>query len=225
MEARARGDQRDAATNAESRGEGELIAIGDASRVKRLALVCVFCVALLLVLTYINFPVGRVIAAFALIGAAVAGWLVVFEGGTIISHALNGAARRNFNIAMAIAIPAITSLWFLRGSSSFDFCTAFNLLASPSAWVILFLLAAVGWGAADQMDRQHSFRGFLIASTVLWIIHAAPEGTWCVDSEDDPNYCASETSPINSASHFGGFVTEVTAIYSAMALKLTRSKP
>jgi hypothetical protein len=199
-------------------------------QLKRVILGFAACVFLLFIVTKgaTKFQSGfmGVVAGIALIGAAIMGWRIIFDGGTLISHRLEGDARRAFNYAASVVVPASASIWFLQGVAPSDIRVSLEgLLLSWSSWVLLGFLVAIAWSAADQIDSQHFFRGLFIAATILWVVHAAPPGSLHSSDDDDWYYEDTEDDDQpNPANQFVLFVVQTTAVYGAILLKHGRTK-
>jgi hypothetical protein len=112
----------------------------------------------------------RLMHAFALLGLVATGWQFLFYGSTAISMSLVGVARSRFQIAVAVVVPLLLSLYFIKDSTSVTLQGVVGHMFSPWFLIPLGIIAYVSWAAADQLDVEHPFRGFLSACAVLFVI-------------------------------------------------------
>lgn len=135
-----------------------------------------FPAVIVLIAIYIPMPftwaasllsIAGVIAGLMLIVGA---WLFVFHGCTAISASLEGPARRWFQVAVSAVVPVLlglANLFFVKDVSSISLQDAARQLVGVDALAGLMVIALISWFAADELDRKHPFRGFLVASAGL----------------------------------------------------------
>lgn len=112
----------------------------------------------------------KLLTAFVLLALAAASWKFVFHGATAVSMSLSGSRRNLFRIAVATAFPLVLSWYFIKDTPSVTASDVIGPMASPWLLLPIALIGYVSWAAGEQLDQQHPFRGFLIASTVLFVI-------------------------------------------------------
>lgn len=169
------------------------------------------------------------LSALAFISVVIGGWLVMFDGLTLISNRLSGPSKQHFNIIVAIAVPLVASLYFLKETSTFTFLGVFGAVLTPYVLIPVVFISAISWAAADQMDRENPIRGFLIAATILWVLSASVYyGVNFTNDDDDYGSSYSESDntldPKQTGRAFGQYVTYVAISYGAMIAKLRQNE-
>jgi hypothetical protein len=114
----------------------------------------------------------KIIAVIAMLGLAGNGWLFLFHGSTVISMLQQGKRRLLFQIFISILTPIPFSIYFLKDTQSITLEGINVFLFQEWTWS-LFSIGFVGyfsWLVAKYLDKDHPFRGFVIASTVFFVI-------------------------------------------------------
>jgi hypothetical protein len=106
---------------------------------------------------------------FGYIGACISGAFLLCDGAFLIASRLSLQNRRPFTIVVALAVPLLLSLYFLKGTAVITFDVIFGHF---SPWLLLpvLIVSFVSWGAADQINLENPIRGLLIAALVLWVL-------------------------------------------------------
>jgi hypothetical protein len=73
-----------------------------------------FGIASAVLLGIVFFVPVKIIQVFALLGLAATGWQFLFHGATSLSMSLVGIARRRFQITVAVVVPLLLSLYFIK---------------------------------------------------------------------------------------------------------------
>jgi phosphoglycerol transferase MdoB-like AlkP superfamily enzyme len=187
-----------------------------------------FGIASAILLGIIIFIPFKIAKALSLIGFAVTGWRFIFHGSTAVSLALEGVARHKFQIFISVALPTLLSLYFIKDTAV---VTVEGLLGHMrSIWFFLpiGIITYVSWTAADQLHREHPFRGFLIACAVIFVL--CYMGHHGIYSEHDDYTDTSSTYIDKEAAqrarstgrYFGQFWVYITVSYGAMLIKMHR---
>jgi|SRR6185437_9423605 len=183
------------------------------------------CIAVLLAVQL------TVLKAFALIGVAVSGWLLVYHGATSASYRLTGAARFWFSVVASVAFPALLSFYFLRGAHAFSWANAIRPVLSPWFLLPVVVIGAASMGAAEQMDRDHPVRAYLIAALVLWCLcFTGYNGIRLGGNDYDDYYDDTYQDPAQIAAdqeggrYFGQFIAYVAISYGAMTFKIVKMR-
>lgn len=152
-------------------------------------------------------------------------WLFIFHGATIVSLHLGGTRRTCFQIAVSLAFPMVLSLYFIHDVSMLSLKNAAETI--NSAWLLIpvAFIGYMSWVGADQLNRDHPFRGFLIASTIVFFI--CYFGHHGIYYEGDPERGArfiiyyKEVSGISAQSggYFILYLMYVAVSYGAMLLR------
>jgi hypothetical protein len=184
--------------------------------------------AILLVLILLV-PV-KIVKAFALLGIAVTGWQLLFHGSTAISMTLEGEARRRFQVGVSLAVPGLLSLYFIKGATLVTFDGIFGHMLSAWYLIPLGIIGYVSWVAANQLDDQHPFRGFLIAVAVLFVIcfmgYNGIYSAYDDYTESSSTYIDREAAKraAETGRYFGQFLVYVAVSYLAMLFKMHRRR-
>jgi hypothetical protein len=187
-----------------------------------------FGIASAVLLGIVFFVPVKIIQAFALLGLAGTGWQFLFHGSTAVSMSLMGVARRRFQIAVAVGVPLFLSLYFIKGATSIKLQGVVGHMFSPWFLIPLGLIAYVSWVAADQLNAEHPFRGFLIACTVIFVIcfmgHNGIYSEYDDYTESSSMYINKEAAKraAQTGRYFGQFLVYVLVSYVAMLIKLLR---
>lgn len=171
------------------------------------------------------------IQVFAILGLAVTGWQFLFHGSTVVSMKLDGLRRQLFQILIAVAFPLVLSLYFIKDVSTLSF---YGLFGHMFSWWFLIPIAIIGyisWAGADQLDEMHPFRGFLIASGVLFAIcFMGHLGIYSeVDDYTEESYFLRDKEAakeaVQTGRYFGQYFIYVLVSYATMLAKRYRRTP
>lgn len=190
-----------------------------------------FGIAFAILLGIVLFVPSLGIKALAQVGLAVTGWQFFFLGSTIISLSLGGTARRHFQIAVIVIFPLLLSLYFLKDVTSFTLLGVTGAMVTPWVLIPLGLIAYFSWSSVDFMDKEHPFRGFVIACTIIFVVSYL--GYHGYASEEDYSgeattvYLDKEKAKLAAERglYWGQFLTYVVVSYVAMLLKIMRNRP
>jgi len=170
---------------------------------------------------------GMIVGACAILFGVLAGSQFVFHAATMVSMALHGRRRTQFQIAVSLAVPAALALFL---ASRADDVPVETLLAMLTPWLLvpLGVIAWVCWFAGGQLNRDHPFRGFIIAAAILGVLclfwSAGMISVSDYDGEGSSLYLDPEKA--KRAKEIGEyvwrFVLYVTTAYLALFLKLKR---
>lgn len=182
-------------------------------------------VVLLAVVLLVPVPI---IKAFAMLGLAATGWQFLFQGSTAISLTLEESRRQQFQIVISLAVPAVFSLYFIKDTPTVTLQGVIGHMFSVWFFLPLSIIGYVSWLAADQLDKEHPFRGFLIACTVIFVICFT--GYHGIHDEYDEYTESSVTYTDKDAAkaaaqtgrYFGQFLLYVAVSYGAMLLKFRK---
>lgn len=137
-----------------SNGSTPLSITKEKAKAKSSAIVCAISLAVVFLI-----PIG-VIKGIAFLVCAVTGWQLLFHGSTAISMSLGGTARLVFQIAVAVMLPLLLSLYFIKDARAFTLEDAFNRMFSLRFLIGSGIVGLFSWGLADLLDPEHRFRGF-----------------------------------------------------------------
>jgi len=112
---------------------------------------------------------GFIVGAFAALMVAIGGARFIFDGSTIISMSLDGWRRTWFQVAIALAVPVGFVLILASCADAVPLATLWRML-TPWLLIPLGIIAWVSWYFGGHLNRDHPFRGFLIAATVLGVL-------------------------------------------------------
>ncbi len=129
----------------------------------------------------------KIIAVIAMLGLVGNGWLFLFHGSTVISMLQQGRRRLLFQIFISILTPILFSIYFLKDAQSITL-EGINMFIFQSWTWLLFsigIIAYVSWLVAKYLDRDHPFRGFVIASTTLFVLCFAGQHNIRFGNDDD----------------------------------------
>jgi len=133
-----------------------------------LAAIC----ALITAFWFIPFLPFKIIAVIAMFGLVGNGWLFLFHGSTVISMLLQGRPRLLFQIFISIVTPILFSIYFLKDVQSITVEGINVFIFKGWIWVLppIGIVGYFSWIASKYLDRNHPFRGFIIASTIIFVI-------------------------------------------------------
>lgn len=155
-------------------------------------------------------------------------WLLLFHGTTWISLRLQGHQRKAFQIAVALVVPLALSLYFLHRTPRIE--AAGMLEPMLNAWFLfpIVIIGYLSWFAADQLDREHPFRGFLVAAAVLFVIclfgYYGIHSEYDERSESSFRYIDEEAAALaaQSGRYFAQYLVYVAIAYGAMLAKVKK---
>lgn len=109
----------------------------------------------------------RVLALFLTVGA---GAQFVFQGATLASHALQGQRRRQFQVGVSLAAPVLFITFLVSRVDAVPLNTLWGILTHPWLIVPLAIITTASWYAGGVLDREHPFRGFVVAATIFAVL-------------------------------------------------------
>lgn len=112
---------------------------------------------------------GVIVGGLALFVTVVAGAQSVFQTATLASHALQGQRRRQFQVWMSLGVLVLFWMFLVSRVDGVPVETLQGIL-TPWLVVPLGIIATVSWYAGGALDREHPFRGFVVAATVLAVL-------------------------------------------------------
>ena len=112
---------------------------------------------------------GVIVGGLALFVALVAGAQSAFQTATLASHTLHGERRRHFQVWMSVGAPILFGMFLVSRVEAVPVDTLLDIL-TPWLLVPLAIIGTVSWYAGGALDREHPFRGFVVAATVLAVL-------------------------------------------------------
>src|SRR5262245_145416 len=112
---------------------------------------------------------ATIVGALALIVVVIAGSQFVFHGATIVSKALAGRRRTRFQAAVSVAVPVFVLLLLIGRVDAVPLATLREIV-TPWLVVAVGIVAWVCWFTGPLLDREHPFRGFVIAAGALGLL-------------------------------------------------------
>ncbi len=168
---------------------------------------------------------GVIVGAFAIIFVVLAGSQFFFHGSTMVSLALDGRRRTQFQIAVSLAVPIGLAFFLARRADAVPVDALWSML-TPWLLVPLGFIAWVSWVAGGQLNVEHPFRGFLIAAAIIaglcwwWSMGMATES----DSDGEGSYTYLDPEKAKRAKETGEYVWKfliyVACAYLVLFLKL-----
>jgi hypothetical protein len=113
--------------------------------------------------------VGMFVGALGLFVAVLAGSGFLFFGATMVSMALEGRRRTQFQVAVSLAAPGAVA-FFLASRTDDVPLETLHTIVTPWLLVPLGIIGWVCWFSGDLLDLEHPFRGFLIATAVFAVL-------------------------------------------------------
>jgi hypothetical protein len=141
---------------------------------------------------------------------------------------LVGVARRRFQIAVAVVVPLLLSLYFIKDATSITLQGVIGHILSPWFLIPPGIITYVSWVAADQLSQDHPFRAFLITCAVLFVIcfmgHNGIYSEYDGYTESSSMYIDKEAAKraAEKGRYLGQFLVYVVVSYAAMLTKLLR---
>lgn len=170
---------------------------------------------------------SRGLAALLCIPLACTGWLFLFHGSTVISMRLQGGARRRFQVVVAVLVPLGLSLFFLHEANESSFSQMVRTFWTPWLLLPLVVFGYISWQSANQLDRDHPFRGFIIASVVLFVFclfgYLGIYSEYDQQTETSMQYIDKEAAreARETGRYFVQYLLYVTTCYAALLAKRT----
>jgi hypothetical protein len=114
-------------------------------------------------------------AIWALLGLLISAWQLMFHGLSAVALALAGIRRATFQIVAVLVIPLFVSAYFFIDA---DLTVANARLTFPQlgVWFVVAVVGYISWSAATKLDSDLPFRGFLIATTTLFVLTVVYSG-------------------------------------------------
>lgn len=168
---------------------------------------------------------SSLVKLLALIALPYTAWLFYFHGTTWVSFLLQDNKKRIFQVGVAILTPALLSLYFLRHTPEFTFQVTFGPLLNP--WFLL--PCAFIWFFSKilsrVLDRQHPFRGYLIASVIIFIFCLYGFSGIALDAENGTSYADEEFAKLaaSTAKYFGQYLLYVAVSYLSLLRGMRKS--
>jgi hypothetical protein len=168
---------------------------------------------------------AAIVGSLALLLVAGAGGQFLFHMATLVSKALDGRRRAWFQVAVSLGAPLAFTVILVSRTDAVPLATLWRIL-SPWLLVPLAIIGWVCWAAGGQLSREHPFRGFVIAATVLgvlcffWSAGMVSESDY--DGEGSSLYLDPERARRARATgeYVWRFVLYVTTAYLALLLRL-----
>ena len=172
---------------------------------------------------------NAVVKALAFLIIAGPGSRAAFHVATLISIRLSGTARRAFQVAIAIIVPMVLSIYFIKDAEQITLHGVAGNVLTPWFLVPLAIVSAFGWAGAEILDNEHPFRGYLIGVGVLFVLTWMAHNGMSFSSNDYGEngggpYFGREAVAIaaRTGRFFGQFIVYTCAMYLAMAIKRWR---
>jgi hypothetical protein len=155
-------------------------------------------------------------------------WLLLFHGTTWVSLRLQGIHQKTFQISVALLVPLVLSLYFIHRTPQVTAAGVLEPLLDAWYLIPMAIIGYVSWFAAAQLDREHPFRGFLIAAAILFIICLF--GYWGIRSEYDEQsesslrYVDKEAAAraAQSGRYFAQYLIYVAIAYGVMVVRFKK---
>ena len=185
---------------------------------------------MLLAVYVLPHPAGVLVGALALIGVVASGAQFVFQGATLISLALEGQQRQQFQVAISLAAPVLIALLLASRVDAVPLETLGSIL-TPWLLIPLGIIAWIGLASGSHLNREHPFRGFLIAAAILgvlcWFWTAGMGSDSDYDGEGSSLYLDPERArrARETGEYVWRFLLYVITAYLALFLKWRRVSP
>ena len=152
-----------------------------------------FGIASAILLMIVTVSSSNIITGLLTLALVATAWKAVFHGSTAISMCLHGAKRTIFQVVVALVFPVTLAFYFIVDTPAVTARGLVGHMLSPWYLIPIAMIASLSWSAADLLDNEQPFRGFLIASTALFVIcvlgyHGLSFET---DHANDTNYTVS----------------------------------
>ena len=163
----------------------------------------------------------KLIAVIAMLGLVGTGSKFIFHGSTAFSMTLQGAKRKWFQIFISLIIPILFSIYFLKDAQSVTL-EGINVFLFQDWIAQLFSIGLIGyfsWIVAKYLDRYHPFRGFIIASTIFFVLCLIVQHGIRIGSDDDA-YGYRHKEAVEGGLYLFWYIRCVLISYTAMFLGL-----
>jgi hypothetical protein len=168
---------------------------------------------------------ATIVGALALIVVIIGGSQFLFHGATLVSGALEGWRRTQFQVAVSLAALIAFTLVLASRVDAMPTATLWRML-TPWLLIPLGIIAWVCWFAGGQLNREHPFRGFLIAAAVLGVLCFFWSAGMVSDSDYDGEGSSLYLDPEKAkrakvtSEYVWRFILYVTIAYLVLFLKL-----
>ncbi len=157
----------------------------------------------------------------ALIFFACAGFQTLFYGTTLYALSLDGPKLRYYQLAIAIAYPALLTAYFVYDAKGFDapyLASKFANVYFLIAFAFFFYIGKIG---SEQLDKTYWFRGYMIAATAMFVICMMGASGVYFDSDDGESRHAMQDDKVRKlAAQTGQFAIQyplyVICVYAGM---------
>ena len=187
-----------------------------------------FGIASAALLAIVSVSPWSILTALLALALAATVWKTVFHGSTAISMCLRGTRRIVFQVTVSIVLPLILAFYFIIDTPVVTVWGLVGHMLSPWYLIPIVLIAYFGWWGTDLLDKEQPFRGFIVATTVLFVICVLGyHGIYSeVDYANDDRYTGIDkeaaAEAVRSGRYFGQFLFYVCVSYVAMLAKLSK---
>ncbi len=193
-----------------------------------MAVYTVICVVVAAALPH-QIPVLGLFKIFGYLGAVGGICLLYWYGTTIVSVKLQGDRRRRFQLLVSVLTPIVLSAYFFKDVSQLSMEALFGGWMSWWTLVPVAITGFVSWHGADQLDAKHPFRGFLMATIILFVLcFMWHNGVYSEANDYDESssfFINKEKAKLaaETGEYGGKFLLYITVSYLAMLAKMKRS--
>lgn len=131
--------------------------------------ICVAVCGVVLVLLPRSSPVYAVLKGLGLLITAGVLCQLYWHGTTLVSVVLRGNRRWLFQVSVAVVTPLVLSAYFFLDVSQLSVGGLFKGWVSWWTLVSVGIIAYVSWELVGLLDKEHPFRGFLLATIVFFV--------------------------------------------------------
>jgi len=170
---------------------------------------------------------ATIVQVFAVFFVVIAGSQFFLELATFVSKALKGRRRTQFQVCLSLAVPIAFTRFLASRADVVPFQTLLDMF-TPWLLIPLGVIGWVCWLTGSQLNREHPFRGFLIASAVLFVLCFISAMGMTTESDGEGSYAFLDPDKAKRARETGvyvwGFVLCVTVAYVALFLRWCRTQ-
>jgi hypothetical protein len=200
----------------------------------KVAAICLGVCLAAIILGAIPATFFRFAAVLGIIGACISGAYLLCDGAFLIASRLSPQNRLPFTIVVALAVPIVLSLYFLKGT---EVVTFHGIFGQFSPWLLLpvLIISYAGWAASQLINFDNPIRAFLIAALVLWGLswygYTKEKLGWASDDCDyEEGICwvsddDDQDTPKHPERFFGQYLIYVAIAYGTMCIKIARDRP